>query len=190
MSPKTKFSITTIWILFSRFYDAYCTYKYTPNLSKEANPLVTMLGMSWTPLIITIGLLTVYTIYVYSIRVFKPIDLFPSEKEYSFGYFLGYTYLGHKEPWTSIFYKFPKDIHRFNQWMGLTLPQCVAFAGIVSTAMWLLINYTQAYKEMHSATLVYSILIVGCIVINYHYSKKMYRTYLNSTNVISKDPHC
>jgi hypothetical protein len=39
-----KFLIILLWILFSKSYDAYCTFQHTPDLSKEANPLVSLLG--------------------------------------------------------------------------------------------------------------------------------------------------
>lgn len=64
MTKKVKFTITTAWILLSRSYDAYCTNMLTPDLSKEANPLVTVFGVSsWTTLLIILGVLTIYVIY-------------------------------------------------------------------------------------------------------------------------------
>ncbi|MDW8287372.1 MAG: hypothetical protein RMJ89_04825, partial [Flammeovirgaceae bacterium] len=81
INKKLKFAVTTIWILFSRSYDAYCTYLLTPDLSKESNPLVTVVGISsWTPLLIIISVLTIYAIYAYYVSVFKPISLLPTEK--------------------------------------------------------------------------------------------------------------
>jgi hypothetical protein len=66
MNKTLKFFLTTAWILFSRAYDAYSTAQLTPDLSKEANPLVTVVGIStWTTLIIVLGALTLYTLYVY-----------------------------------------------------------------------------------------------------------------------------
>lgn len=182
MTKKAKFAITTVWILLSRSYDAYCTNELTPDLSKESNPLVSVFGMTWTPLLIVLSLLTIYTIYTYYIRVFKPIDLLPAEKDYTFGDVAAYTYLGQKDNWMSIFYKLPKDLSRFNHYMGHTLPSCLAFAGIVSTSMWLLINYTEYYKTIHSAPAIYSILIIGCVVIIYHWNKTMYRRYVAVTH--------
>lgn len=182
MTKKVKFTITTAWILFTRSYDAYCTNQLTPDLSNESNPLVSILGMTWTPLLITIGLLTIYSIYAYYISVFKPKNLFPAEKGYNFSEFIAYTYLGRKDNWTVIFYKFPKDFNRFNHWMGKSLAQCLVFAGFVSTIMWLLINYTEFYKTIHSVTLIYSILIVGCIAIIYYWNSAMYKKYLTDSN--------
>jgi len=182
MTKKTRFTITTTWILLTRSYDAYCTNQLTPDLSKESNPLVSVLGMTWTPLLITLGLLTIYLIYAYYISVFKPKDLLPTEKGYTFSEFIAFTYLGRKDNWFGIFYKFPKDINRFNHWMGHILTQCLVFAGLVSTIMWLLINNTEFYKNIHSVQLIYSILIIGCLAIIYNWNKTMFRKYLANTN--------
>jgi Kef-type K+ transport system membrane component KefB len=188
MNKKTKFTITTAWILLTRSYDAYCTNQLTPDLSKESNPLVSVLGMTWTPLLITLGLLTVYLIYAYYISVFKPKDLIPTEKGYSFSEFVAFTYLGRKDNWTAIFYKLPKDLNRFNHWMGHNLTQGLVFAGLVSTIMWLLINNSDYYQTIHSATLIYSILIIGCLAIIYNWNKTMFRKYLADTNENKNEP--
>jgi hypothetical protein len=77
MTKKTKFILTTLWIILSRSYDAYCTNQLTPDLSQEANPLVSVLGLTWTPLLIVLSILTIYSIYAYYIQVFKPMNLVP-----------------------------------------------------------------------------------------------------------------
>lgn len=182
MNKTSKFTLMATWILFSRSYDAYCTYQLTPDLSKEANPLVSILGMTWSPLLITIGLLSVYVIYAYYISIFKPKDLLPKEKGYTFSEFIAFTYLGYKDSWTAIFYKFPKDVSRFNNWMGHNMTSALAFAGLVSTVMWLLINNSEFYKHIHSVALIYSILIIGCLAIIYNWNKKMYKGYLKEIN--------
>ena len=41
----------TFWILLTRWFDAYSTYQYTPDLGKESNPLVSIFGFGWTPCI-------------------------------------------------------------------------------------------------------------------------------------------
>lgn len=179
MNKTIKYTITVIWILFSRIYDAYCTHQFTPDLSTEANPLVSIFGLSWTPLLIILGLLTIYTLYTYYISVFKPINLLPTEKGYTFSNIVAYTYLGHKDNWISILYKLPKDFNRFNQYMGQLLTSCLVYAGILSTIMWLLINKTEYYyKEIHSSTLIYLILITGAIAIIYNWNKTKYKEYL------------
>jgi hypothetical protein len=79
-----RFLLIFIWILFSKCYDVYCTFQHTPDLSKEANPLVSILGLNWFWLLIVIGSLTIYTCYTLYLISFNPIKLYPLEKGYSF----------------------------------------------------------------------------------------------------------
>lgn len=184
MNKKLKFTLISAWILFSRSYDAYCTYLLTSDLTKEANPLVTILGVSsWSTLLVIIGTLTIYVIYAYFISVFKPMDLIPKEKGYTFGQFITFLYIGNKENVFSIFYKLPKDLKRANTYFGQILTQCLVYAGVVSTIMWLFINYTNFYKTIHSAPLVYLILIGGCLIIAYKWNKDLYKKYLAEVTV-------
>lgn len=182
MKKTSTFILTSTWILFSRAYDAYCTHNLTPDLTKESNPLVSILNMNWTPLLLTIGTLTLYSLFCYFLVLFKPMVLIPSKKGYSFSQFIAYLYLGSKESWPAIFYKFPKDFQRFNHYMGWMMSKFLVYAGIVSTTMWLFINYTEWYKNVHSAAVIYSILIIGCILITYFWNKKLYKAYLKNSN--------
>ena len=177
MRKKAKFTLTTTWIVLNRSYDAYCTNQLTPDLSKEANPLVSVLGLTRTPLLIILSLLTIYAIYAYYLSVFKPSNLLPPKRGYTFSTIIAFTYLGYKDSWTALFYKFPNDLNRFNQYLGHILTQGLVFAGFVSTVMWLLINHTDYYKTIHSAALICSILLIGCAVVIYHWTKK----YLSTT---------
>jgi len=179
MNKKAKFGITTAWILLSRSYDAYCTNLLTPDLSKEANPLVSVVGVSsWTTLLMILGVLTVYVIYAYFISVFRPMNLLPNDKGYSFGNFVAYLYLGYKDSWTATFYKLPKDLNRLNHYMGHVLTRCLVYAGIVSTIMWWLINNSEYYRSIHSAAFIYAILMLGSVVIAYTWNKALYKQYL------------
>lgn len=178
MRQSTKFTITVIWILFSRSYDAFCTYRLTPDLSKEANPLASVLRLGWTPILLIIGLLICYAIYAYYKATFQPKKLMPPEKGYTFSQFTAYLYLGKKDSWTAMFYKLPKEISRFNQYMGVVLTKCLVFVGFVSTIMWLLINYTEYYARYHSATMIYTIIIIGGTYIIYKWNREMYKGYL------------
>ena len=181
MTKNQKFIITTTWILLSRGYDAYCTYMLTPDLSKEANPLVSFGGISsWTTLIVILSLLTIYTLYAYYVSLYKPMNLIPKEEGYSFGDFVAYVYLGQKDSWTSVLYKFPRSFKRATHYFGHVLSKGLVFAGVVSSIMWLLINNTEFYKSIHSAALIYTILICGTLIIVYRWNKKLYKQYLVS----------
>jgi hypothetical protein len=173
-----KFLIILLWILFSKSYDAYCTYLHTPNLSKEANPLVSVLGLNWFWLLIVIGSLTIYTCYTLSLISFKPIKLYPLEKGYSFSNFIAYMYFGKKSSWLSILYRIPPIRNkRFHYTFGNIFVRYLVFAGIVSTVMWLLINNSEYYREIHNHLVIYGILISGTFIILYNYYRTNYNKY-------------
>jgi len=161
--PKNlKFIAVTAWILFSRSYDAYCTHTLTPDLSKEANPLVTVGGVSsWTVLIVILSILTAFAVFSYYTRTYKPMNLFPEEKGYSFNHFVAFLFLGYKDQWFATFYKLPSSFIRFNNYMGEVLTKCLAYAGLVSTLMWILIHNSEYYRSVHTAPLVYTVLIAS-----------------------------
>ena len=184
MKKNLKFIFTTTWILLSRSYDAYCTYALTPDLSKEANPLVSIVGISsWTTLLVILSLLTIYSLYAYYISLYRPMNLTPKEEGYSFGDFVAFVYLGHKDSWTSVLYKFPSSFTRATNYFGHLLTKGLVFAGAVSTIMWLLINNTEFYKSIHSAAMIYVILIVGTLMIAYDWNRKLYKQYLVRTEL-------
>ncbi len=178
LSKTSKFILVTLWIILSRSYDAYCTYQLTPDLSKEANPLVSLFNFNWTSLLVVIGLLLLYTIYAFYSSVFKGSEFLPAEKGLSFKEFGLFLYFGRKAKWSDLIYTLPKSFKRFNYYMGTFFTPVISFAGIVSTIMWLLINYTETYYgNYHSAAVIYTILIAGAIVIMIAKSKRLYEVY-------------
>ncbi len=178
MKKIIKFTLITFWIIISRAYDVYATSQFTPDLSKEANPLVSIFGLNWGPLLFIIIGLLIYTIYALYINTFKKFDLLPAEKRLKFSKFMTYVYLGKKDNWFSILYKFPKDKRRLNYLMGYWLSRTLVFAGVLSTIMWMLINYTDFYyPRFHKTAVVYSILVIGALVIWIDFYKKLYKKY-------------
>ncbi|GAB5556023.1 MAG: hypothetical protein SchgKO_02360 [Schleiferiaceae bacterium] len=174
MNNKIRFTAVATFILGTRAYDAYSTALYTPDLSMEANPLVSQLGMGWTSLLLTIGLLTLGSLYAYHRALFSNHSIEPSEKGMSFKQYATYVYLGHTDQWSAFMYKFPKSLKRFTHFMGHYFIPALSFAGVVSTLMWLGIKYTSFYPPIHSLTLVYSILVGGAILVS---GQKMYKNY-------------
>jgi hypothetical protein len=61
--------------------------------------------------------------------------------------------------------------------MGRILPPCLAFAGLLSTLMWLLIQYYPHYHLYHSPIVIYSILIFNSIFIIYRINQMEFRQY-------------
>lgn len=177
MKKTVRFIAISLWILFTRSYDAYATFQFTPDLTREANPLVSILGMSWTPLLSIIGVLSLLVIYAFYQYLFKPYSLLPEEKGYTFSQFVGYVYTGKKQAWHCVLYKLPYNLKRFTHIMGALLTPSLAFAGLVSTVMWLLINYTDFYPPIHSAKAIYATILIGIATISYKWYKDRYKEY-------------
>ena len=175
---RLKFTAILVWILFSKSYDGYFTFSHTPDLSKEANPLVSLLGFNWFWLLLVIALLTLYTCYTLYLISFKPINLYPQEKEFSFSNFTAYMYFGEKSTLLSTIYKVPSlKNKRFHYSIGNIWVRFLVFGGIISTVMWILINNSEFYKDIHIAFVIYGILIFGTVIIMYNYYKINYKKY-------------
>ena len=106
-------------------------------------------------------------IYMLYLILFKPIKLYPLEKGYSFSNFIGHMYLDKKISWLVIFYRFPKDIKRFHYYLGNLFVRYLVFAVIISTVIWILINNSEFYKDIHNPFVIYGILIFGISIIMY-----------------------
>ncbi len=178
LNKTTRFLMMSSWILVSRAADAACTLRHTPDLSKEANPLSSVLGLGWTPLLAVVGLLSIYTVWALYRAMFRPMDLLPPEPGYTFSQSFAYTYLGRKAEWYATLYQLPRDLGRFHTYMGHVLSRCVAFAGVVSTVMWALILGSERYRSVHSAPVIYAILVVGSMAIVLWWNQRAYRRYL------------
>lgn len=177
LKKAQKFILVTIWILLSRAYDAWSTYHHTPDLTKEANPMVSALGMGWIPLLTTIGLLSTYIIYAFYQSTFNTRNLHPQDDGFNFRQFAAYFYLGERKHWSAMLYQMPREKWRLHQYMGRILPPCLAFAGLLSTLMWLLIQYYPPYHQYHSPTVIYSILIFISILLIYRINQMEFREY-------------
>ena len=53
----------SIWILLTRSYDIICTFQFTPDFSKEKNPLSSVVGLGGIGVTIAVSLVMVYTIF-------------------------------------------------------------------------------------------------------------------------------
>ena len=176
------FTAGTLWIGLSRAYDIYCTYDFTPDLQREANPLVTVLGIdNWFWLMLIIIPLIIYTIYAWYYRIYL-LDLdYPEEKDLSFGDFMAYLYFNKRKKWYEMLYKLPLSLRQNHRIMSMLLPQGLMFAGVVSTIMWIGIRQQWSwYLELHSVPLIWAIIIIGTGAIFVLNCRKEYSVYKSS----------
>ena len=83
-------------------------------------------------------------------------------------------FLGKKSSWLKIFYRFPKDIKRFHYFFGNLFVRYLVYAGIISTVMWILINNSEFYKDIHNHLVIYGVLTAGILIIVYQDFKTKY----------------
>lgn len=173
-----RFFTLLIFILATRAYDYYATYQFTPDLSKEGNPLVLITGSNWYFLTAILSVLILYVLYTLYVSIYQPINVISMEKGLSFGSFIAHAYFGKPEKFQSVLYKTPGDFKRVNYIMGELLPLSFLWTGIVTTIMWLLINYTDNYyTNYHSYKLTILVIILGFVPISYNYFRRLYKVY-------------
>lgn len=78
-----EFFTLVILLLLTRVLDGILTYKITPDLSRELNPLVSIFGFGWSGLIFMALCILIPTVFLNYLSIFKPYDNFP-ENETSF----------------------------------------------------------------------------------------------------------
>lgn len=86
MNKKKEFLVLLILLLLTREADGILTYKITPDLSRELNPLVKFFGFGWAGLIFIPLLIIVPTVWLNYKSIFHPFDNFPKDN-ISFGLF-------------------------------------------------------------------------------------------------------
>jgi hypothetical protein len=175
-----KFLLVTVWLVVTRVIDVYATFKFTPDLTREANPLVSVLGLNnWTVLIIILSLLTLGVIFLYYIHIFKKDFKFPSEKGMGYLDFSGFLFFGKPEKWYAIFCKIPVGWKKNLQILGVMLPYGLAIAGLISTLMWYGIYLLpELYRPYHSVVLIWGIIGIGCFASWFIFAYSEYKNYL------------
>jgi len=173
------FGIVVIWIILSRFYDVYSTFRFTPSLDLEANPLISKFNFGWATLIGINVLISGYAIILfYKICFSKPLKL-PTTYGLNYVDFLPHLFLGRSDHWLAIFYKLPKTFEHFQLLLGYLLPIIVSFVGVVTSLMWSLIFYTNYYHTYYKGYQVAIIIVLGIIILIVLWSKFMYSKYKN-----------
>ncbi len=78
MKDKNIEFITLLLLLvLTRVLDGILTFKITPDLSRELNPLVIFFGFGWTGLILVAAVIILPTVILNYYSIYKPFDNFP-----------------------------------------------------------------------------------------------------------------
>jgi hypothetical protein len=104
-------------ILTLRFLDLYVTYRYTPDLRVEWNPLVSFFGVSWSGFILMQVLVTAFVsamMFFYFSR--EPTVI--TQHNLSFNDFVYVYFFGKFRPWPRRIFSWPKNLKRHLVFMG------------------------------------------------------------------------
>lgn len=124
-------------ILVLRFLDLYTTYLYTPDLGREWNPLVSILGASWLSFIIT----QIIIIAFVSSLIFFYFNRTPNEpvqKGLGFYDFIYVYFFGKLKPWRERIFTMPTNLKKhlvFNGFLFLVISILLGCFAIINNLL-------------------------------------------------------
>jgi len=180
MTKKVRFYLVASFIVTTRYFDWHCTRQFTPDLSNEANPLVSMVGMEWSGLTGVLVLLTAYCIFALWRATFDEISLWPEEKSLTFIQFSKFLMSGRKARRNKMFQTSRGEMRHFHAYNGHVLSIGLVWGGILTTLIWLGINHSEIYSQYHSTPAIYTLVVLGFIGLVCRWHLREYRNYLES----------
>jgi hypothetical protein len=180
---KNKFYLLAILFLLGRVFDIVTTALFTPNLDREANPIVSVLGANWTVVIllqVLLGALILYGLFLYYHSVFE----LPALKQLCFTEFISYMNFNTTNSFYKLFYTLPKNTSYFIAHSGFVLTQTLIISSFfvgISTSFLLI---SEAYRKFYNHGMVYFIyagMIALAIFNSYSFYRKSYKAYLQQT---------
>jgi hypothetical protein len=124
-------------ILGLRFLDLYVTYRYTPDLKVEWNPLISLFGVSWPGLIFT-QIAIVAFISVLMFFYFNRAPATIAQTGLSFSDFIYVYFFGKRRPWPARIFTMPTNIRRhlvFNGFLFMVITALISGFAIAHNAL-------------------------------------------------------
>lgn len=132
-----KFILTVASISVLRVIDLLLTYLYIPDLSTEYNPVVSIFGASWLPLIgFQILLLTLISAFG-AFYFFKP-PIKVEDRGLNFSDFIYCYFFGELKPWPQRMFSLPKNLNQhliFNGFIFISSAILVSLFAIFNNLM-------------------------------------------------------
>lgn len=147
-----RYIATVLTLLLLRMTDLFLTWIYTPDLTAEYNPVVSVLGSSWQ------GLITVQLVFLLAVALFGTFAFFSEPpkvtmKGLNMPDFI-YCYFFHElRPWPQRFFTRPSD-HRphliFNGFMFISVALLISIFAILNNALLILrVNWYETFLANH-----------------------------------------
>lgn len=183
MNKRKEFLILLLGVIITRLADVIGTYHYTPDLAKEANPMVSLFGMGWTyVLLATIsGVIFSAGLNYYSLFMIRPLEV--STPDLNKKQYLSMLFLNKIVEWRWV-YLLKTDPFGKNQTFymyGWVIPRILINVGIVIIIFHCLLAFVPGYASIHKYFFVpMYLLIIGCIPYTFlNYYQYRYKKYLS-----------
>jgi hypothetical protein len=178
-------------ILILRFLDLFITFRYTPDLKGEWNPLVSLLGISWVGFLL-IQLSIVIFVSFMMFFYFKRKPVIVAQTGLSYYDFIYVYFFGKLRPWPQRMFSFPTNIGRhlvFNGFVFMCIAIVVSVFAIAHNVLLILRN--GVYEKFVAN--YYSIYFPSCFVIItiasvYAFFTIEYVSYTKTKNIGEKGP--
>ena len=176
-----KFILVIFLMVISRFYDAYTTFIFIPDLERETNFLVSMFGIGWTSILIVqivVMCFLSYTAYIYYFKTIKIIDF---DENISLKQFISIFHFNNPNDFFKMFYKLPTNKHSFLYSLGAIVPKGLIIISLIagtSTTMLILNDvYRTFYREYNVPIFLYAsmAIILAVLSINFYRKEKQER---------------
>ena len=171
-----RFIFLASLLIFTRFADAQTTYLHTPDLKKEANPLVSLLGLGWTGSIIIQVVALTFVIYALWIYCFKKVEVLIYDSNISRTKFISLFHFSDTESFKKLFYKLPTNKNSLLYSIGFIMTfSLIAISILVSTSTSLLImseKYRNFYLEFRIPIFLY---VISFLIIIF-WTRKFYES--------------
>jgi hypothetical protein len=124
-------------ILGLRFLDLYVTYRYTPDLKFEWNPLISLFGVSWPGLILTqITIVAFISVLMFFYFNREPAKI--AQDGLSFTNFIYVHFFGKLRPWPARIFTMPTNVKRhlvFNGFLFMMITSIISGFAIAHNAL-------------------------------------------------------
>jgi hypothetical protein len=123
------FFLVVMSVIVLRALDLYITYRYTPGLAAEWNPVVSLFGAGWTGLII-VQVLLIFIISVAMFFYFMREEKTVAQADLSFQDFVYVYFFDKLRPWPERMFTFPYNFRTHMVFLGFILMVLAVFISI------------------------------------------------------------
>lgn len=171
-------------MLFSRVFDWYFTYKYSPDLKFEANPMVSLFNFQWLEFIFLSLFLILLISFCQYYDLFLSTTKFPDEKGLSFSEFASLLWFGRKRHFIFYLIAFAKDWDMRIRYIGYAGSRLLPIISFIAGASWIGISEYSWFEKAYSTSFPifpYGLIIVGAPSFLFLFLRREYEHYVSAT---------